>query len=229
MGVKQLSWQRDLDRKKLVIALQQGDVAICSTDTILGFLAETSLLGYTKICELKQIETPRSFIVLIDSRAKIDRFVNLEKISDRIIRFLDLLWPSPVTVIFPARPDLPAYLTQEETIALRCPDHKGLLSVLSSFDGLFSTSANRTVDPPPVSVAEINPDLLSEVSYLVTDEQEIVRTHSTALQGSFAQGERFRPSTLIKIIGDEYVIVRQGVYPAEKLKELYEKTKEGIH
>ncbi|MCK4517590.1 L-threonylcarbamoyladenylate synthase [Candidatus Babeliales bacterium] len=215
MDSKRLFWQKKEDRDVLVELLLEDEIAICSTDTLYGFLGKTSESVYHKILELKQIEKSRPFIVLIDSINKLDNFIDREKVSNRILEFLSLLWPGPVTVIFEAQQNLPEFLTSEGKVALRCPDHVGLLTVLTSFDGLFSTSANRAADPAPQREAEINKELLRKVACFVTDEPGVCLRES-------------QPSTIIEVSrydvsGDGYKIVRHGACSEKKLRELYEK------
>lgn len=235
---KLLDWNDSADRDDLIDLLNNERVVISSTDTIYGFLGMCTQKVYDDICKLKKVAERRPFLILIslDSdkdcdmksdadrrrsllREKLSHFVDASVFSDRIIDFLLACWPGPVTVIFDARPGLPEFLVSEKnTIAIRSPQHDGLLSVLPQFNGLFSTSANRTAEKPPAVREEINKELLDEVGVLVCDKSK-----GDESAGAVA-------STIIDFSGEGFLqqglpfrVVRVGAYSVEKLKDLYER------
>lgn len=215
---KRLFWQKEEDKKQLVQLLQQNQIAISSTDTIYGFLGNCTQESYNKICHLKQVLSNRPFIMLIASLENLFSFAAPQNVSDRIVSFLDQCWPGPLTVICKAKPGIASYMVSPEgTIALRCPNHKGLLSVLPHFKGLFSTSANRTMDPTPLREADINPALLHETACFITNHEMIGKPSSiidlSRLDYSVLQGKKL-----------PFHVIRVGAYSAEELKEIYEKS-----
>ena len=121
---------------------------------------------------------------------------------------IDQCWPGPVTLIFKAKNDLPSFAkSKKNTIALRYPDHEGLLSLLKSFDGLFSTSANKTVEKAPENIDEINSDLIEKTDLLVYDEEMEKRT---------------LPSTIIDCTNPQRLtVIRESLFPVKKLEEYY--------
>lgn len=216
MHGKILHWGKVDDIGYLVGALGENKVFISSTDTIYGFLGNASSESYDTVIKLKQTQERRPFLILIGSIEKIGFFVDEASVSDRIKRLLSACWPGPLTVIFKAKEGLPRHLVSDQgTIALRCPDHKGLLGILPHFDGLFSTSANRSKMPPPATYADLDPELLQEVAGVVCDEEE----------GALAVPSSIIDLSQVDCAEKGFVVVREGAYSIDKLKELYEKSK----
>lgn len=205
---KKLVWEKNEDRELLAHLLRQGEVVISSNDTIYGFLATLNQKSYNRIQELKKTKYRRPFLILVGSVEKIFDFVERKNVTDRIVKFLSLCWPGPVTVVFRAKEGISKFLVSEnDTVALRVPNHSGMLSLLSEFDGLFSTSANRSGAIAPASLSQISYELLCEVRYVVVDSIEKVSDV---------------PSTVVDFSGGELKIVRHGVYSEEKLREFYD-------
>jgi len=98
----------------------------------------------------------------------------------------------------------------EGTIAIRVPDHAGLQNLLAHFPGLFSTSANCAGDPVPTSVAVIDPEILTRVAYVITDEPESAQVEP---------GQKKAPSTIIDCTGPEVKIVREGAFSLAQLRK----------
>jgi len=208
-NLKKLFWQDEKDLKILIDLLKQNKVLISSTDTIYGFLSNTTLDCWSKIHELKNAPQRRPFLILVSSVEKLSNFVDTTNIPEKIINFVSKCWPGPVTFIFNAKENLPEFLSSEKnTIALRCPKHNGLQKILHEFDGLFSTSANESMDAPPEKFSKINPKLLEQIEAVVLDEPEVINTE---------------PSTIVDFSQDDFSlkIVRQGAMPEELLKSLF--------
>jgi tRNA threonylcarbamoyl adenosine modification protein (Sua5/YciO/YrdC/YwlC family) len=197
-------WEDFEDRQRLIDMLKEKKVVISSTDTIYGILSDVAPQCYDAICELKRVEEKRPFLILVSSVEKLSYFVDSKNLSVRIVKFVMSCWPGPVTVIFKSR--------DGGTVAIRCPKHDGLLSILPEFNGLFSTSANRAGGKTPRCLEDIDLDLLHEVGYVVTDSNK-----------SCGSG---LPSTIVDISDGELRLVRSGAFPIEKLKELYEQSRQ---
>ena len=124
-------------------------------------------------------------------------------------------WPGPVTLVVDdshadslAR-QLPAkvrqYVAPTQTLGLRVPGHQVLLEVLRMLVGpLALTSANRTGGEEAVNAREVL-DVLGNDLDLVIDD------------GPCRFGE---PSSVLRIRGNRYEILRQGVVPEKTLQRL---------
>lgn len=207
-----LYWESKTDRTKIVDALKNNKIVISSTDTILGFLANSTHESYEKIIAIKQTSTRRPFLLLVASAEKLHAFVAMESLSETMKNFITLCWPGPVTFIFQAKKNVPDFLVSpQKTIAIRCPDHDGLQAILPEFDGLFSTSANKTMETPPESYEAISRDILRKIDFVILDRHQ--------------SEERTEPSTIVDLCQSEggypFKVTRQGAIEEEELRMLY--------
>lgn len=168
--MKQLQWDDLAAIECVVQELSVGGVVLGDTDTVLGLLANTSQEGRDRIDAIKKrVEKP--YLILIGDAKKALEFVSLPaKIVFQFEKLINICWPGPVTLVFPARHDVPLWMaSRERTIALRVPDHAGLQALLNYFPALFSTSANSAGEPVPKCLAEVEPEVLAAVTAIVVD------------------------------------------------------------
>ena len=199
-----LFWEEIHSIDRIGRALRENTVVVGTSDTVLGLLALLSRQGFDALNSIKS-RTGRPYLILIGDKKKAAYFAkNIQ--SFHIEKMIDICWPGPLTLILKAQPDLPDFMkSQEGTVALRMPNHAGLLQLLARFDGLFSTSANRAGQPVPVAVDELDPIIMKSISYLIIDREERVTTAS---------------STILDCSLDEIKLVRKGAYPIEKLEKI---------
>jgi L-threonylcarbamoyladenylate synthase len=204
-----LYWEDQRLLSTLTTHLQKDAVALTSTDTILGLLAQTSEAAFYKLNELKGRQN-KPYIVLVSGAHKVEHFVDQTNLSPAVSKILHRFWPGPLTIIFKARPGLPSFLVSPtNTIALRCPLHHHLTNVLTHFEGLFSTSANRHVEPIPLSLEAVCPAIKDQTSLTV-----IERAHSTI---------HHIPSTIIDVTHNGKIeLYREGILPFQQITALLE-------
>lgn len=197
-----LRWDKQEDIEQLSKALNQKEVVVTTGDTVLGLMASLTQQGYDRINEIKQ-RAGKPHLLLIGSKQKLSHFVDQE-LSKQTQQIINAAWPGPVTLIFKAKKDLPSYMKAENgTIAVRVPDHKGLLQLLQSHDGLFSTSANIHKEPVPATI-----DLLD---YRI--KEKIVAT----CVDSFDALDSI-PSTILDCSSGQVKVIRAGEALKHQLK-----------
>ncbi len=167
-------WSEKQIIDKLKISLCNNNIVITSTDTILGFLGNITLESFDKITKIKEKRENKPFLVIINSIDKLSKFVDIQSLEGtNVNKLLKKHWPGPLTVIFKAKKDLPSFLqSKENTIAIRCPQHKGLQEILQHFDGLFSTSANRTNQPTPINYKDLDPEIIKQVQFVLIESEK---------------------------------------------------------
>ncbi len=203
-------WLDDVSIELFSAALQKDQLLVGTSDTIIGFLAALTEKSKTFLDETKK-RVDKPYIILIGSLEKLDFFVDPQK-SARVRPLLAACWPGPLTVIFKAKKELPAWMKSPEgTIAIRVPAHAGLQKLLSHVVGLFSTSANVTGHSVPTTVAELDPEILKRVIYVITEGGEGVGAELV---------QKKAPSTIIDCTGPEIKVVRAGAFSIAQLKEL---------
>lgn len=209
MQKKLLQWDDLITQEKLKASLEANHISITSTDTVLGFLAPLTEIGLTSINSIKQARSDKPCLILVASPEKLDYFVDRNSLNRKVTALIKQCWPGPLTIIFKAKKDLASYLVAKDgTIAIRCPEHKGLLKLLEYFDGLFSSSANISTQEVFKTIDQITPDIISNIDYVVIDQDY-------ATQSSLS-------STIIDLSGPDIKIVRQGAFPEKQLMKILE-------
>ncbi|MGC2432223.1 MAG: L-threonylcarbamoyladenylate synthase [Desulfobaccales bacterium] len=116
------------------------------------------------------------------------------------------LWPGPLTLILPARPDLPPLLTGGTgAIGVRQPGHILIRRLLAALGfPVTGTSANRSGQPPLATAAAVALEMGEEVD-LILDA------------GPTPGG---RPSTVVDLTVSPPRLVRAGAISTDTLKEV---------
>ena len=79
-------------------------------------------------------------------------------------------WPGPLTLIVPRRPELPANLSPDDTIAVRVPDHALARALIRAAGGaVAATSANVSGQPPARAADEALAVLGGRVAAVLDD------------------------------------------------------------
>jgi L-threonylcarbamoyladenylate synthase len=200
-----LSWKFHKIDYLLSKKMGQERAILCSTDTVLGLIAPVSQKGKEILDTIKKRDL-KPYLIIIGSLDQLDYFIEPE-VKINLLSLFKTLWPGPVTLILPAKSDLPSYcVSQKSTVALRFPAHAGLQKVALHYEGIFSTSANISNMPIPHSFEEIDLLILQQVATIVMDKD-------LSLVPSI-------PSTIIDCTKKPYTIVREGAYKKEKLIKL---------
>ena len=200
---KTLTWGQKNTISRLVTSLSGNHLIVGTSDTVLGFLAPLTECGFLLLNKAK-IRQEKPYIILVGNRVYLESIIEIKSFQ---IEKLISCWPAPLTLIFRAKDAVPVFMKSKNgTIAVRMPNHQGLLALLQQIPGLFSTSANKASEPIPKSIDELDPDIVAAVDYLVVDEKE-----SPAVV----------PSTILDCTGDQIRLVREGAY---SLRDLEHKT-----
>jgi L-threonylcarbamoyladenylate synthase len=187
--------------------LHGGGVVLAEGDTVLGLLADVSQKGRAQLDHIKN-RSKKPYLILIGSPQKVFDFIEVDqKKVIQVEKLINICWPGPVTLIFRAKAEIAPYSQSEDgTVALRVPNHAGLLQLLSQFDGLFSTSANNAGALVPSTIKEVDSAIMSAVACVVmNDDSQKAQSHL--------------PSTIIDCTGERLVVVRQGAFDASKLMD----------
>ncbi len=130
--------------------LHEGELVAGPSDTVYGLLAlPRSERGRNALAAIKG--RPGPFIVLIRTFEEARGWTR--GVEESVWSRLHRVWPGPVTVILPTTPDMPG--AEAGGIGLRMPLSPFLHLLLDAVgEPLFSTSANRPGDPPPLAAAE---------------------------------------------------------------------------
>lgn len=198
-------WDDAQSIKKLEDVIRRNEIILASGDTVLGLWGNLTHAAFEKINQIKQ-RHDKPYLITIGSADKLSKFID-QDIDDTLQTLIQTCWPGPVTLVFKAREDVPVWMkSSDNTIALRVPDHDGLLQLLQSFDGLFSTSANRHGQPVANCVDQVDPIIMQAVSQVCIESEQQCYSQS--------------PSTILDCSSGKIKVLRSGAMKVEELKDL---------
>lgn len=174
-------------------ALAGGAIVAFPTETYYG-LAVPALdaAAVARLCALKGRDLTQAVAVIVDSVAMLERLV--VEVPPPARALIARYWPGPLTLILPARPEIPVPLVSAFGVGARISPHP-LATALVRACGvpLTATSANRMGRPPARSAAEVRAAFGDEV---------------VVLDGGTTAGGL--PSTVAYLEGDRVVVLRAG-------------------
>lgn len=196
--------QRAAGISEATAALRKGELAVLPTDTVYGVAADafapeavTALLAAKG--RGRQMPPP----VLVGSRRAALALV--EDVSASGNDLIDEFWPGGLTLVFRAARSLIWDLGDTKgTVAVRMPLQPVTLDLLRETGPLAVSSANLTGAPPATTAAEAQSQLGDAVSVYLDD-------------GPCAADV---PSTIVDMTGPVPRLLRRGVIPVRRLREV---------
>ncbi len=177
----------------LPLAVRQGAVVAFPTDTVPALAV---LPPYRdRLYQLKQRDPNKPLILMGATAAELADYVDWEAFPAALWDTILPHWPGPLTVVLPANPRGQACNPGQDTLGLRIPNQAIARRVLQQTGPLLTTSANRSGEPPALSLAEI------EVLFPAV----VVGTADGPGSG--------QPSTVVAWRGDRWETLRAGAYP----------------
>lgn len=193
------------DLQEALRVLRSGGIIVYPTDTVWGIGCDaTNAEAVAKIFALKQREDSKSMLVLLDSAAKLDYYVEVPETAEMLFgvesqKSKDESDSSkPMTLIYPNARHLAANLIAEDgSVGIRItnePFSKALCAQLKH--PIVSTSANMSGHPSAHFFAEIEQAILDGADYVCRFRREDETPHE--------------PSTIIKLNTDNtFKIIRE--------------------
>ena len=202
-------YDRD-DLQEALRVLREGGIIVYPTDTVWGIGCDaTNEAAVAKIYALKQREDSKSMLVLLDSPAKLDYYVDVPETAEMLLgvqstdRYTDrvqteLQDEKPLTLIYPnARHLAPNLIAEDGSIGIRITNEafsKALCAQLKH--PVVSTSANISGHPTAHFFHEIEEAILNGADYVCRFRREDETPHE--------------PSSIIKVNADStFVIIRE--------------------
>lgn len=192
--------KQDITILKSLIAA--GKLLVVPTDTVYGIAADPfTASAVDRLLTAKGRGRDFPSPVLVSSISQADALV--PEIPPLARMFMERFWPGALTVVLPARSDLPLDLgVTGGTVALRQPDQSDLLQLLQENGPLAVTSANLHGLPPAQTVRQAQDYFSDKVAeYIDAGPSQI--------------GE---PSTIVKVEEAEYSVLRSGAIPPRQLQ-----------
>lgn len=186
-------------------AIGRGELVVVPTDTVYGLAADAfQPEAVRRLVEAKGRTLAAPPPVLVPGIPTLDALA--EHVPDEVRALVAEFWPGPLTVIVAARSSLEWDLGETRgTVALRMPDDRIALELLSETGPLAVSSANRTGEPPARTGAAAL-EALGDAVAVVLDDGERGELASTIVDASSLD----LPEGRLRIL-------REGVVPRDAI------------
>ncbi|MCY4081859.1 MAG: L-threonylcarbamoyladenylate synthase [Caldilineaceae bacterium] len=174
-------------------AVQQGAVIGVPTDTVYGLVCLYSdAAAIDQLFAVKERPDHKALPVLLGDAEQASAVVRTA--GDHAAQALiERYWPGPLTLVLPARSNLPAALTAGgDTVGVRLPAHPFLRALARRVGPLASSSANRSGIPPCATAAAVLDQLAGRIPLLINAGPAPLAQSSTVLDLSGPQPQLLR-------------------------------------
>ncbi|HEY9388685.1 MAG TPA: L-threonylcarbamoyladenylate synthase [Mycobacteriales bacterium] len=185
-------------------ALRRSDLVVLPTDTVYGVGADAFSPGaVAALLRSKGRGRDMPVPVLVGSWRTLDGLVF--GVPDVVLSMVEAFWPGGLTIIVRHAPSLAWDLGDSRgTVAVRMPAHPVALELLTETGPMAVSSANRTGQPPAVTVVQAREQLADGVAVYLDG-------------GPCADPV---PSTIVDATGDRVTVRRVGALPVARLREV---------
>ena len=186
-----------------IAALQRGEVIAFPTETLYGLGADAlSSAAVEKVFQLKGRDAANPIPVLVTDREMLGTLVSdIPPLAETLIaRF----WPGPLTIVFPARPDIPRPLVNAAGgVGVRVSSQAIAGQLIEALGGpITATSANPSGRPAARTVQEAQKYFSGQIDIFVDGGTLTSQTGST----------------VVELVGDSLRILRAGEVSRSQLE-----------
>lgn len=172
---------REEDIKKAIEVLRKGGIILYPTDTVWGIGCDaTNPEAVEKVYKLKQRQDSKALICLVDSDARLQRYVrNVPEVAWQLIDSLKDSGHRPTTIILDGAVNLaPNLIADDGSIALRITNEPFSHELCYRFQkAIVSTSANFSGEPAAQNYCDIDPRLAEAVDYVCWSRRQEHKPH----------------------------------------------------
>lgn len=190
---------REEDIRKAVEVLKKGGVILYPTDTVWGIGCDaTNEEAVKRVYEIKQRDDSKALICLVDSDARLQRYVrNVPEVAWQLIDSL-AEGGKPTTLILDGAVNIAANLVADDgSIGIRITQEPFSKELCYRFQkAIVSTSANISGEPAAQNFCDIDPRIVEAVDYVCWNRRQEHKPHT--------------PSSIIRLRQDgEVEIIRK--------------------
>ena len=153
----------------VVKKIKEGKIGIFPTDTAYGIGCRAdNEEAVKKIYKIRNRPQEKALLILVSSVAMASEYAEVS--VDVKEKLIDRYWPGGLTIILPCKTEKipPAVRAGGPTIAIRLPNNPMICEVIEKVGvPVVAPSANFSGDPTPLSLEEVNKELLKEVDFVL--------------------------------------------------------------
>lgn len=186
---------KEVNFLEIIKFLEEGGIIIYPTETLYGIGVKYDIkVQLKKIFEIKKRPAEKVFPLIVNLNHLDLLVTQIPPIAEKLIKHY---WPGPLTLLLPARDDLPIEIIMNKKIAVRMPGESFALELIkkSPFP-ITATSANISGLPPASDIEEI-------IKYFKDLQNDLLIIDGGRLKGV--------PSTILDVTVSPPKIIRQGV------------------
>lgn len=166
------------DIKKAVEVMKKGGVILYPTDTVWGIGCDaTNADAVAKVYAIKHRDDTKALICLVDSDARIQRYVrNVPEVAWNLLELAE----KPTTVILDNAVNLaPNLIAEDGSIAMRITREPFSKELCYRFQKpIVSTSANISGEPAAQNYCDISEELINAVDYVCWSRRQEHKPHT---------------------------------------------------
>jgi L-threonylcarbamoyladenylate synthase len=199
-------------------AIGRGELVVIPTDTVYGVAANAFDAGAVqRLLDAKGRTRQSPPPVLIGDVAALDALA--ENVPEAVRDLARAFWPGGLTIVLHAQPSLVWDLGETRgTVALRMPDNPVTIELLAETGPLAVSSANLTGRPSATTAQEAFEQLGSSVDVYL-DAGATGSRYADRPSGA-SESSTIVDATALSFEGGTLRILRQGVVPAERIREV---------
>lgn len=190
------------DLSKAFSALSAGEIIVYPTDTLYGLGADVfNTKAVKKVFEIKKRPFNQPISVAVSCKEEIEKIAFIDRKIEKII---DIFLPGSLTIVLKRKDKIPDIVNSGlKNIAVRIPDNKIGLEILSSFGPLTCTSANISGQKTPSVISDISMQFKTgEVSVYIDDGK---------VDG--------KPSTIVDLTCEKPRVLRKGAISEKQIMD----------
>lgn len=191
--------------------IARGDLVAFPTETVYGLGADAfSPSAVEKIYIAKNRPPLNPLLVHVASPEQVDRIVTAVSAQARLL--MERFWPGPLSIILPARPEVPGIVTADRPgVGLRMPSHPVALALISAAGPIAAPSANLSGRPSPTTAQHVKEDLDERIAGILDAGATGLGIESTVLDLTGSRPQLIRlggvaRELLEETIGEEVII-----------------------
>lgn len=200
---KKIYWGSPETNSLIKEAFLSGKALLAESDTIWGLFIPATAEGAHVLDRLKK-RRDKPYLVIMDSVPAVEKVVLFPENGCHKLALQG--WPGPLTLLLPAnKGELVDAQSAVGVVGIRVPDHPLLRVLAKEYGGLFSTSANISGEPVPITYEQVDPLIRDAVGVVIYNDPDYI----PCLQAS----------TIVDCTGTTLKVVRHGAYPMAQLTD----------